>query len=208
MDIKSSEKSLKTSEYIGLSSCFASKTKSFKKGEIITICSSNDDTIGIIFEGTVYMTTVNIDDQRRIIDFYRSGDIFCCKFMPCADNKCFYLTAKNDCKIGFAKYDKFIACCSNQCENHTRAITHLIASATEKSIMHIDILGQKSLRNKLLTFFEYLENTRGKSFELPLTLSDLADYLAVDRSAMMREIKLMNQQGIIISEKRKITLLF
>ena len=35
----------------------------------------------------------------------------------------------------------------------------------------------------------------------------LADYLAVDRSAMMREIKKLNQDNIIKSDKRKVTLL-
>ena len=45
------------------------------------------------------------------------------------------------------------------------------------------------------------------TFYLPLPLSDLADYLSVDRSAMMREIKKMNEENIIISEKRKITVI-
>ena len=44
-----------------------------------------------------------------------------------------------------------------------------------------------------MTFFEYIKTEKGKNtFYLPLPLSDLADYLSVDRSAMMREIKKMN----------------
>ena len=43
-------------------------------------------------------------------------------------------------------------------------------------------------------------------FEIPLSLSDLADYLSVDRSAMMREIKKMNQEGLIVSKGRSVRL--
>ena len=74
--------------------------------------------------------------------------------------------------------------------------------------MHIDILGQRTLRSKLMTFFEYLiTQNKSNSFKVELPFSDLADYLAVDRSAMMREIKRLNADGIIKSDKKKITLL-
>ena len=40
-----------------------------------------------------------------------------------------------------------------------------------------------------------------------MSLSNLSDYLCVDRSAMMREIKKLNDEGIIKSEKKFITIL-
>ena len=58
-----------------------------------------------------------------------------------------------------------------------------------------------------MTFLNTLKPKRKNTFYLPLPLSDLADYLSVDRSAMMREIKKMNEENIIISEKRKITVI-
>ena len=45
------------------------------------------------------------------------------------------------------------------------------------------------------------------AFTLPMPFSDLADYLAVDRSAMMRELKKLNDEKIIKTTIRKITLL-
>ena len=78
----------------------------------------------------------------------------------------------------------------------------------EKQIIHLDILMQKSVRDKLITFFEYLSAKKGTAkFTVPLPFTDLADYLSVDRSAMMRELTKMNNDNIIISNKRKITLL-
>ena len=45
-----------------------------------------------------------------------------------------------------------------------------------------------------------------KSFILPFSLTDLADYLSVDRSAMMRELKLLRDEGFIEKNGNKITL--
>ena len=40
-----------------------------------------------------------------------------------------------------------------------------------------------------------------------MSLSNLADYLCVDRSAMMRELKKLNDEKIILSEKKTVTIL-
>ena len=48
---------------------------------------------------------------------------------------------------------------------------------------------------------------RGNRFELGFTRQRLADYLAVDRSAMTVELGRMQKEGILRVEKRWITLL-
>ena len=45
-------------------------------------------------------------------------------------------------------------------------------------------------------------------FYLPFTFRDLADYLAVNRSAMFRELKHMKDEKFIEVNDRKITLLY
>ena len=44
-------------------------------------------------------------------------------------------------------------------------------------------------------------------FELPFSLSYLAEYICADRSAMMREIRKMSDEGLIRTDRRKIELL-
>ena len=81
-------------------------------------------------------------------------------------------------------------------------------STAKKSLIHIDILGQRTLRSKLMSFFEYLNTESNEnSFSLPLPFSDLSDYLAVDRSALMREVKKLNEENVIATDKRKVSLL-
>ena len=45
------------------------------------------------------------------------------------------------------------------------------------------------------------------SFRLPFSLSMLADYIATDRSAMMRELKKLKDEGFLTSDGRQIRLL-
>ena len=47
-----------------------------------------------------------------------------------------------------------------------------------------------------------------KSFNLNYSYTDLADYLAIDRSAMMRELKNLKEDRLIKDVNKKITLLF
>ena len=62
----------------------------------------------------------------------------------------------------------------------------------------------------LVTCLRYIHTScDGKDeefFEIPCTLGDLAEYLAVDRSAMMREIRNLKKDGLIDSERRRFLL--
>ena len=73
----------------------------------------------------------------------------------------------------------------------------------------IRILEKKQIRDKLLEFFEieYKKN-HSKIINLPFSLKDLADYIAVNRSAMFREIKHLKDDKIIEVHGKKITLLY
>ena len=73
----------------------------------------------------------------------------------------------------------------------------------------IEILSKRTIREKLLTYFNIISTKNiSKSFTLPFSLTDLADYLSVDRSAMMREIGYLRKDKIIDKIGNKITLLY
>jgi CRP-like cAMP-binding protein len=71
----------------------------------------------------------------------------------------------------------------------------------------VDVLSRRSIREKLLCYFRQLADEAGSdTFTLPFSLSTLADYIATDRSAMMRELKRLREEGVIRSDGRKFTL--
>lgn len=73
----------------------------------------------------------------------------------------------------------------------------------------INILEKKQIREKLLEFFEIqYKKAHTKTITLPFHLKDLADYIAVNRSAMFRELKNMKEEKVIEIKNKRITLLY
>ena len=72
----------------------------------------------------------------------------------------------------------------------------------------IRVLEKKSIRDKLLEYFdiEYKKSFM-RTIELPFNLKDFADYLAVNRSAMFRELKNLKEEKFISIKGNRITLL-
>ena len=80
--------------------------------------------------------------------------------------------------------------------------------ADSDGIVRIEVLACRSIREKLLCFFEQLADEHGsRTFPLPFSLSMLADYISADRSAMMREMRKMREEDLISTEGRSVTLL-
>ena len=72
----------------------------------------------------------------------------------------------------------------------------------------MDVLSRRSIREKLLCCFQQLSDKAGSPrFTLPFTLGTLADYIATDRSAMMRELRKMKEEGLVSTQGRQVTLL-
>ena len=83
----------------------------------------------------------------------------------------------------------------------------LISDKAQALSERVDVLSRRSIREKLLCYFNQLAEKEGsRTFQLPFSLSMLADYIATDRSAMMRELKRLKEEGVLRSEGRRITL--
>ena len=72
----------------------------------------------------------------------------------------------------------------------------------------IEILTNKTIRDKLLAYFNIMSRNNNRIIYLPFSYSDLAYYLAINRSAMTREMKLLKEEGLIEVKGRKIKLLY
>lgn len=92
-------------------------------------------------------------------------------------------------------------------EKRGQLLEEILMGTQKRALMHADVLGQKTLRQKLMTYFQFLNRRKGRDgFPLPFSYTDCADYLFVDRSAMMRELGRMKEEGLIRTEGKKIWL--
>jgi len=186
-----------------LTSLGARKIK-FRKEHIIVSNLVEDDLIGIVLSGKASIVNYDYSGNRDIIDSLEYGAIFGKPFSYI--NGDVLIVADTDCEILFLDYHELISNPSkyniiNQNINHELSIKNY--SLYEK----LEILSKRTIREKLLSYFNNLAKKRGKkTFNLPITYIELADYISVDRSAMMRELKKLKDEKIIASDGKKITL--
>ena len=194
-----------------LKQCLNIKTEAFEKGyEILEHIQSNQ-YVFIIQSGEVNLIRIDFNGNRTILEKLKSGNIFSDIFISDNIADSIFMRCASNCEIMFIDYKKLISPCNNMCSCHLTFLSNLMDMLLKSSAFYnerIDILSRRSIREKLIAYFNLLSNNYQRmSFNIPMTLSELADYLSVDRSAMMREISKMNIEGIIKSERRKITLL-
>lgn len=188
-------------------SCMCSEEKIYNKGDIIMQFPTDSNILGITERGIVHLIRIDVNGNKCIIDYYEANDVFGEIISPLSADDTFYIQAKEKSIITFINYDKMLSRCNNNCKKHNTFINNIILAAVQKSQRRIDILSQRSIREKLLTYLKYIANENTGNIVLPLSFSDLADYLSTDRSAMMREIKKMKDEGLIETSSNKIILI-
>ena len=191
-----------------LSQCITPVTKTFDKGEIISDMSDNVNDIGFIVNGTAYFVSSTFEGQKNIIDIFTDNGVFGKPFSPEISGNGYYILAKTRCTVAFIPYEKLLNCCHKQCSRHMKIMEYVVNSYAKSTQIHIDILNKRTIRDKLCCYLRYLSiQTNSRQVTIPVPFTDLADYLAVDRSSMMRELKKMNDDNLIHTNNKKILLI-
>lgn len=192
--------------------CVRIKQKSFTKGQLITSYIEKRKQVCILLSGKADLIRYDSKGNRDIIERFYDNDIFGETFYPVNTNNELFVEATDNCDVLFFLYEDIHIKCRSNCKFHTTLVSYLFELTLNRAIRQnsrIEILSKRSIREKLLTYFSILS---GKSFNktitLPFSLTNLADYLSVDRSAMMRELKTLIDEGFIAKEGNKIKLLF
>jgi len=192
--------------------CSRIQKKSFKKNETITTYIQKRNQICIIMSGEADLVRYDLNGDKSIIEHYTKNDIFGEAFYIISTNNEFSVEAKKNCEILFFNYDNIYHKCKNNCKFHqtlSQNFSTLILNKIMDLNSRLEILTKRTIREKLCGYFNILSTRNlSKTFSLPFSLTDLADFLSVDRSAMMREIKCLKDEGFIRKNGNKITLLY
>lgn len=190
--------------------CFNPVVKSFKQGETIIELTDNLKSVCILLSGKAHLFCIDFDGNLQIIENFEKDDVFGELFTLPLGSLDYIVEADTDCKVMFLDYDSVTRPCTNACDHHIELTQNLFLMSAKKSqelILRISFISRKTVRDKLLTYFGYMaDKEHSTTFRTHLTLTDLASYLCVDRTSLMREIKKLNEEGIIESSGRKITL--
>ncbi len=180
----------------------------FDKNTSILSTTKINDSLCIVLEGYLQIIKTDYNGNKTIVEDLLQYSLFSPSLSFFNDDEC-DIMAKEPSKIILID-DHAIFNPSLTSPSYTQFILNLLEITTliiKQRNTRINILTQKSIRNKLLEYFNQMANQqRSRIIYLPFSFTDLADYLAIDRSAMSREIKHLKEEKIIDVKARKIML--
>ena len=187
--------------------CFEPQFRRYKQGETVMRYSDKIDKIGLMRTGSAQLQFIDAEGNCGLLETYEEKNIFGELFHLSLESFEYIVEAMTDCEVIFIDYQHIITPCEKTCSHHSQLINNLFLMTAERSqaqSLHLSILNQPNIRKKLLAYLRYIRSISASNpFTIPMTLSALAKYLCVDRSAMTREIHQMNAEGIIKSNRKE-----
>lgn len=181
-----------------------------KNQEILSTIKSGN-IVGIVMSGYAQIIHSEYNGNELIKEDLTENSIFGTNISATNDES-YQIIAKEDTQVVVIDYDKLVNPKNLKYSYFNiffRNLFDIINAKFKQTNERIKILEKKQIRDKLLEYFEIeYKKSRSRYIYLPYTLRDLADYLAVNRSAMFRELKHLKEEKFIEVKDKKITLLY
>ena len=199
-------------EILAMLDCLQAVTGRYAKGSYIFRQGENIHDISVLVEGRIHIQRDDYWGNRSIINVLNTGEMFGEAYAaPGSGAIVNDVVAVEDSTVIFFNVKKILTVCSSACRFHSLVVQNLFLAISEKNRMlmqKLDHMSKRSTREKLIS---YLSEEAGKqnrgTFEIPFNRQQLADYLSVDRSAMSNELCKMRDEGLLIFQKNRFTLL-
>ncbi|MET0016744.1 cyclic nucleotide-binding domain-containing protein [Oscillibacter sp.] len=198
--------------YLLMIDCFQAIQKTYRPEDVAYNFEQGGEQVGILERGEASLIRIDEDGVSTVLENLTVGSVF-------GRSLAFYggsgdsmeVVCRTACDVLYIDFPHILKRCEKACVHHSLLVQNMLMLITGKAQVlaeRIDVLSRRSIREKLLCFFhQQVEKTGKNSFMLPFSLSMLADYIATDRSAMMREMKHLREEDLIRTDGREITLL-
>ena len=189
--------------------CFQAVRKSFRADELIY--DFNSDAVGIVEQGEAALLRIDEEGISTVLETFGPGGVFgkTLAFAGAVGDS-LEVVCQAPCEVLFLDYAHILSRCEHACQRHSILVQNMLRLMADKAqalSQRVDVLSRRSIREKLLCYFRQLSHQAdNNTFTLPFSLSTLADYIATDRSAMMRELKHLREQGVVRSSGRQFTI--
>ncbi len=179
-------------------------------GKTIQIAREYSHMTAVIFSGRAYIYNVDYEGNKGLLktinENENSGTLYA---MFDYSNTLVEFTATEDTEILFISPENLFIADKNLAVIQHKILANLVASQREiflEITEHISCLSRRSIRDKLIRFLKICcDKNHSYSFEIKYTREELANYLAVDRSALSRVMGELKSEGIIDFERNRFT---
>ena len=198
-------------DLLSLLTCLNAKEKTVQKDEFVMIAGDTPEDIGVVLSGGVHIVQEDYWGNRAILSAVQTGGLFAEAF-ACSDAASLPVSvvARENCDILFVDCKRILTVCSSSCTFHTMLIHNLTKVLAGKNIMltrKMEHITKKTTREKVLSYLSECAIKAGTdSFDIPFDRQELADYLAVERSALSKTLCSMRDEGVLEFRKNRFSL--
>ena len=190
--------------------CFQMRRAQYEPGQTICTYGESGGEVGVLLCGQAELVRFDYAGNRTILEQVGTGGVFgeALAFTPELGD-CVEVVSSGCSEVLYMEYDHIMKRCEKACAHHSKLVQNmfrLVAEQTRRLSRRVEVLSRRSIREKLQCYFRICRLEAGAdTFRLPFTLSTLADYISTDRSAMMRELKKMKEEGLVSMQGRQVT---
>ncbi|MBR2783356.1 MAG: Crp/Fnr family transcriptional regulator [Firmicutes bacterium] len=179
---------------------FQAQEARFRRGQYLCHAGEPMSRFGFVLKGAVHVFIDDVNGERFLMNSVGAGDSFgeSLHFMEVRDSP-IYIMAVEDTRLLWlnARQLKEASRTTETLETALRFVA-LLAQRALTMNDRIQILTQTSIRSKLNLYFAQCANRcNSRTFTIGFNRNQLADHLAVNRSALSRELSRMKQEGLI-----------
>ena len=200
-------KNFSIDEIIEIFSVISFYEKDYKKNDIILAENIKVEYFGIITNGRIAVSNFDYFGNRNILNVFEKGDSFGEALVSLEMKIPHEIISLTSSSVIWIEYSSL----SNS-QYYQKILNNLLNIISTKNLIlnkKLQILSKRTTREKIL---EYLSTQKkllsiDSNFEINLNRNEMADYLALDRSNLSRELGKLKKEGIIDFKKNKFRLL-
>lgn len=189
-------------EQAALCRCLGAVERRYAKGDVILSEGAPTERMGVVLSGLALIEHCDVWGRRTILGSAGPGAAFA-EAYACIPGEPLRIsvTAAEDTAVRFLQTGKILTACPNNCSFHAQLVRNLLAVCAQKNLQlsrRILHTSPKTIRERLLSYFsEQVKVTGSRTFTIPYTRQQLADYLGVDRSALCTALTKMQREGLL-----------
>lgn len=186
----------------------------YKKNKTLIHIDDEFRRCGILLCGLLEVSYDTNQFEKHNVNHFKPGQIFgeslALKGVPHSPVQ---VNALNDSVVLFIDLRKLMLStdrCNQNCIYNHQLILNLMERMAEQNIfsnLKLRILGQKSLRDRVMIYLTHMHANNPLGAEIPFTQTSLAEFLGVNRSALARELGRMQDEGLLVIDKKNYKIL-
>ena len=183
--------------------------RSFGRGEVLVLAGAPSRRVGVVLSGELEAYRPGPEGARVPITRVEPGGVFGDVLGGSSLASPVTVLAATACEVLLVPYEQLLL--SDGSPAHQRVLQNLVRTISDKYFLlsrRVDLLVLKSLRAKVCAYLlNESERAGSLTFSIPFSRVQLADYLNCDRSALSRELSLMQKDGLLDTFKSSFKLL-